>query len=81
VTVDSNPALFGLSGLLWLAVIAVWALAWWLTGRRPSPDHDRPRLRRVVRVILVAVAIVVVATLLYEVFVPTTCGPSPCGSF
>ena len=81
MTVDGNPALFWLSGLLWLAVIAAWALAWWLTGRRWSPDHERPRLRRVVRVILVAVAIVLVATLLYEVFVPTTCGPSPCRFF
>jgi uncharacterized membrane protein YbhN (UPF0104 family) len=81
MTVDGNPALSWLSGLLWLAVIAGWALAWWLTGRRWSPDHDRPRLRRVVRVILVAVAIVLAATLLYGVFVPTTCRPSPCRSF
>jgi uncharacterized membrane protein YfcA len=77
---DTRP-FFWLSGPLWLAVIAAWALAWWLTGRRWSRDLDRPRLRRVIRVILVAVAIVLVATLLYEVFVPTTCTPAPCRLF
>ena len=78
MTVEGHPDLFWwVPGLLGLATIAAWALAWWLTGRR-WPPQSRPRLRSVIRVVLVAVAIVFVATFLYEIFVPTTCVPGPC---
>lgn len=81
MTVQGHADLFWwVPALLGLATMVGWPLAWWLTSRR-WPAQARPRLRRFIRVVLVVVAIVLVASFLYEVFVPTTCIPGPCRLF